>query len=90
MMSHRVCRAGEPFEVLRDRFMPGAQRQGEVLIVRLSSAATRSFVHHEISTMRLDRRFEPVDGLDHVEQFLRALGSGQFNPEHIESASQLA
>jgi hypothetical protein len=39
--------------------------------------------------MRLDGRLEPIDGLHHVEQLLRALPSGQADPERLESIGQL-
>jgi len=63
MSSHRIRRARQPLQVRRDGLVLGAHREGEMRIVRLGRAATRTFVHHEIPAMRLDSRLESIDRL---------------------------
>src|SRR5262245_17425632 len=55
MAPHRIRRTGELLQVHGDGLVLGPHREGEVWIVRLGRAAARTFVHHEISAMGLDR-----------------------------------
>jgi hypothetical protein len=63
MTTHRIRRARQPLEVPRDGLVLGAHREGEVWVVRLGRAATRTLVHHEIPAMGLDSRLESIDRL---------------------------
>jgi hypothetical protein len=67
----------------------GAHREGEVWVVRLGRAATRTLVHHEIPAVGLDSRLESIDRLYHLEQLLRTLRSGQANPERREAICEV-
>ena len=37
-------------------------------------------VDHQVSAMRLNRRFEPLDGREQVDEIFGALGAGRYDP----------
>jgi hypothetical protein len=80
-----------PPDELRDGLAVLSPRQDESLVIRRKggSCADR-LVDHQITTVILDRRLEPLDCIEQIRQLVAALAASESNAAIAEPARNLA
>lgn len=89
MPSHRLGRALESLEILRDALILATDWKSEMWIVGLGGFAARPFVHHEVAAARFDGVLEAAHGFDEIEKLFGLLGSTHGEPKPAELPNEL-